>query len=104
MNERINYLTCKKVKFYSRKDEDALFEWISKIECIKKIDLVNNELYMYLASNSLHEYDLRDLLSLLYRYKIDMKQLAQFLTPENKHWFYDNKKAYWFRRVFGNKN
>ena len=29
------YLTCKAVKFYTLKDEDAFFEWIKKIKCIK---------------------------------------------------------------------
>lgn len=96
-------LVCKGVRFGSRKDEDAFFEWIHKIECIDQISAKYDELYLHIASDELHDSDLRDLLALFYRYKIDMKQLARFLTKENKKWFYDNSKAFWHRRVFGIK-
>jgi hypothetical protein len=96
-----NYLTCKQVHFYSYSDEDVFFEWIKKIKCIKSFEGAGDELYLDLVDRKLNEDDLDDLIGLLYRYKIDMKQLAQFLTPENKSWFFDNKKAYWRRRVFG---
>ena len=57
-------------------------------------------LYLYIASGSLHDTDLRDLLGLFYRYKIDMKQLRIFLNDDNKDWFYGNKKAYWHKKIF----
>jgi hypothetical protein len=95
------YLTCKGVRFCARKDEDAFFEWIKKIKCIKSFEGARDELYLDLVDRPLRDKDLDDLIGLLYRYKIDMKQLAQFLTPKNKPWFYDNKKAFWHRRVFG---
>ncbi len=93
-------LICKSVRFYANKDEDAFFEWIKKIECIENTSAKGRELYLHLSCNNLHEYDLRDLLALFYRYKIDMKQLKVFLNKNNKSWFYDNKKAYWHKRVF----
>lgn len=94
-------LVCNQIWYYSRKDEDAFFEWIKKIECIEEISGTGTELYLHIATDDLHDYDLRELLALFYRYKIDMKQLHIFLNKNNKSWFCDNKKAYWHRRVFG---
>ena len=89
------------ISYYSRKDEDAFFEWIKKIDCIEDVGGAGTELYLYIVNIDLHDYDLRELLALFYRYKIEMKQLQIFLNKNNKHWFHDNKKVYWHRRVFG---
>jgi hypothetical protein len=97
-------LICKSVWYYSRLDEDIFFEWISRIKCILKFDGIRDELYLYIKNKRLNNENLRDLLALFYRYKIDMKQLKIFLNKNNKEWFFDNKKAYWHRRVFGNEN
>jgi hypothetical protein len=94
-------LTCKKIKFYSQKDEDVFFEWVKKIECIDKTTATGNELYLHIASNNLEDDDLRDLLGLFCRYKIDMKQLHVFLNKKNKKWFCNkNKKGFWYKKVF----
>lgn len=96
-----NFIRCKRVKFLSNKDEDAFFEWIKKIECIEHFEGAGDELYLDLVNKKLTDNDLLDLIALLYRYKINMKQLQAFLTKNNKSWFYDNKKAYWHKRIFG---
>jgi hypothetical protein len=96
-----NILICKRVTYHSRKDEDAFFEWLKKIECIEEISGAGDELYLHIIADEIHEYDLHDLLGLFARYNIEMSQLARFLTKENKHWFYDNKKAFWRKKVFG---
>ena len=44
--------------------------------------------------------DLRDLAALFFRYGVDMHQLAQFLTEQNRQWFRDPQK-YWYAGVFG---
>lgn len=93
-------LICKSIKFGSQHDEDAFFEWIKKIKCIKNISAAGKELYLH-TNNSLKDENLRDLLALFDRYKINMKQLQVFLNENNKAWFYENKKAYWHKRVFG---
>ena len=80
-----NILICKSVMFYCRKDEDAFFEWINKIDCIDQTSAAGDELYLHIAADDIHDYDLRDLLGLFYRYKIDMKQLARYLTEDNKN-------------------
>lgn len=93
-------LVCKKVKFYGLKDEDAFFEWIKRIECIKDMSAVRDELCLYIPE-VIADDDLRDILALFYRYKIDMKQLARFLNDTNRSWFYEGYKGYWYDNVFG---
>lgn len=77
-------LICKSVRFHCRKDEDAFFEWINKIDCIAKTSATGRELYLHICADVIHDYDLRDILGLFSRYKIDMQQLARFLTNTNK--------------------
>jgi|SRR5579862_2785857 len=101
MNNTNIVLICKSVRFCARKDEDAFFNWIQTIDCIENTSAQGNELYLHIANHSLHDNDLRDLLALFYRYKINMKQLQVFLNEDNKPWFYENKKAYWHKKVFG---
>lgn len=96
-----NILIWKKPKFYSKLDQDAFLEWSKKIECIEAIKNAEQSIYLYIACKELHDHDLRDLLALFYRYKISMKQLRRYLTKQNKYWFYDNKIAYWHKKVFG---
>ena len=96
-----NLLICKSVKYYCLKDEDAFFEWIKKINCINEVSGIGQELYLHISVDKISDQNLDDLIGLFYRYKIDMKQLARFLTNTNKSWFYDNKKAFWHKKVFG---
>lgn len=97
-----NILICN-VKFHSVQDESIFFEWINKIDCIDYASVKDDGIYLYIAADDIHEYSLRDLLGLFYRYDIEMTQLARYLTPEHKSWFYDNKKTYWHKKVFKNK-
>jgi hypothetical protein len=97
-------LVCTDIKFYCLKDEDAFFEWIKKIACITHTSAAGRELYLHISAQKTSDQDLDDLIGLFYRYKVDMAQLAQFLTDDNKVWFHDNKKAFWHKRVFGAKN
>lgn len=84
MHKNENILICKAVRFYCLKDEDAFFEWIQKIDCIDKTSALGRELYLHIAADDIHDYNLRDLIGLFYRYNIEMTQLARFLTDENK--------------------
>jgi len=95
------YLVCKSVCFYSAVDESLFFEWIKRIARIQKVDGAGDEFYLYFKNASISDNDLRDLLAMFYRYKIDMKQLGQFFNEDNKEWFYGKPKGYWHRRVFG---
>ena len=100
MNINENILICKSPRFFGYKDEDAFFEWIKKIKVIDKVSGKGKELYLYLVAEKLDDQDLDDFIGLFYRYKIDMKQLSRFLTDDNKEWFFNNKKAFWHKKVF----
>lgn len=94
-------LVCKGVIFYSIQDEDCFFEWLKKIECIKSISAAGDELYLEIESKDISDEHLRNIIALFYRYKINMKQLQQFLNKENEEWFKGKPKGYWHRRIFG---
>lgn len=94
-----NYLICKSVKFYSHKDESAFFGWIKKIKCIEKFEGARDELYLDLVDRPLNYQDVEDLIALLCRYKIDMKQLQPFLNEDNKNAFDP-----WKKEIFGRTN
>jgi len=96
-------LICSGVRFYCNKDEDAFFDWLNKITCISHTSAAGKELYLHIAAQKISDQDLDDLIGLFYRYKVEMSQLAQFLTGDNKTWFHDNKKAFWHKKVFGAK-
>ncbi len=90
------------MKYYSINDEAAFFEWINKIKSIKKYNGSGDELCLYIKSNRIDDADLREIIGLFYRYKIDMKQLKIFLSKANEEWFYLGKyKAYWHKKIFG---
>lgn len=79
-----NYITCKRVIFYSKLDEDMFFEWIKKINCIKSFEGAGDEMYLDFVESELSYDDMKDIISLLYRYKVDMTQLQPFVNQQNK--------------------
>jgi hypothetical protein len=93
-------LVCKKVKFYFEKDEAAFFEWIEKIKCINHTSAAGDELYLHIKEKEIADDNLRDLIGLFCRYKIDMKQLQIFLNESNKEWFYGRPKGFWHKRIW----
>ena len=56
-NKKENILICKGVRFYCRKDEDAFFEWIKKIDCIDETSASGDELYLHIAADDIHDDD-----------------------------------------------
>ena len=78
------------------KDEDAFFYWIKRINCIKSFEGARDELYLDLVDRELSYDDAKDLIALLYRYKIDMKQLAVFKNDSNQAAFEP-----WQEEIFG---
>ena len=97
-------LVCKSVKYCSLVDEEYFFAWLDKIPSIEKCNGVGYEFYIYFKSSKIPDDDLRELIALFYRYKVDMKQLQVFLNAYNKEWFFGKPKGYWHRRVFGIKS
>ena len=91
-------LKCSNTVFFSQLDEAMFFDALNKISAIKKIEGRGSDLFLSVPSH-LSDKALRDLLGLFFRYELDMRQLAHFLTPKNRSWFRVRKK-YWFKRVF----
>lgn len=94
-------LICKRVTFYSQNDEMVFFEWLKRISCIGEIKGVGDELHLQISRKQISDANLRDLIAIFGRYKINMKQLAQFLNDKNKAWFKGRPKAFWLKKVFG---
>ena len=100
MNKKEKTLIFRSPRFLCYKDEDAFFEWIKKIKAVSGITGQGRDLFLELVTEKLDDQDLDDIIGLFYRYKIDMQNLSCFLTDQNKDWFYDNKKAFWHKKVF----
>lgn len=100
MNKKF-FLTIGSGTFCSSIYEDLFFEWIKKIPSIIDYKGIGKNLFLYFNNKKIKFLDLRELLALFYRYKINMKPLAIFLNKGNKEWFYDGKEAYWHKKVFG---
>lgn len=94
-------LVCKKVMFCSQVDESAFFYFIREIKAVKKFTGVGDEIHLHVSSR-LSKESIRELLSLFYRYKIDMRQFQQFETAQNSDWFRNDMK-YWHKKVFSAK-
>lgn len=95
MHKSYTIISYENVIYFSPEDEDIFFAWIAKITCIKKVDGHN----LLIDAHEISYNNLKNLIGLCSRYKIDMKQLAQFLTSENADWF-KCKSAPWYRRIF----
>jgi len=101
---RKNFLVCKNVKYYSDFDKEGFFEWIDKIKAIVEIEKKDKELYLYFKSKRITDQDLRSLIGLFRRFKIDMKQLKIFVNERNKKWLTHGgktTKGYWYKAIFG---
>ena len=92
-------IICKNVVFYSVNDEVSFFEWVSRINGIKKWEGVVDEVRLHFPKKNVSDQCLRDLTALLYRYNIEMSQLQQFITDKNRDW-YSAPKMYWHKKVF----
>ena len=87
------------VHYYSNNDENAFFDWLKKMNFVTKIHGHINILTIT-VKNDLDEYDLRDLMALFYRYRIDMRSLVKFDRLDFHKWLH-NKTAFWYSEMFG---
>jgi len=94
-------LICKRIAYYSPNDEFAFFDWLKRINCIKEVRGVGDEIHLVLPRRQISDSALRDLISIFERYHIDKKQLSQFLTNRNQAWFKDDPRKFWHKKVFG---
>jgi hypothetical protein len=85
--------------YYSQGDEDAFFGRLKSLPCVTSIRGKPDGLHLTLRAPS--EWQLRELIALLFRYGLDMTPLAALKTDRNQRWFFQNRQAYWHAKVFG---
>jgi hypothetical protein len=93
---------CHKVRFYSPEDETAFFSWAQRIPGVSRVFGEGAEIVLVVRSSSPSEATLRELLALLQRYGVEMRQLGQFLSARNERWFKD-PCGFWYEGVFGDE-
>ena len=84
--------------YFSGNDEIAMFEWLGRIKVVRSVTGRGRSLLIDLQRTPT-DNQLRDLLALFHRYRMDMTPLATLLTHRNRVWF-ASRDAYWFAEVF----
>jgi hypothetical protein len=92
-------LECKRVAFYSQDDEACFFAWAESIPAVLSVSGRGQSVFLAMSSKTIPDRSLRELLALFRRYKISMRQLAQFRSSKNQSWFAAADK-FWFKAVF----
>lgn len=88
-------LDCAGISFGSPLDHKHLRQWALEIPGVVKWDAN----HLVVDCTQVSEASLRDLLALFHRYRIPMKQLAQFRNAANESWF-ASPEMYWYSEVF----
>ncbi|ETI63622.1 hypothetical protein C100_11780 [Sphingobium sp. C100] len=88
------------VIFYHHADERAYFEWLERIPCVASVKGEGSRGLVIKLKRRPGEDDLRQLLALAFRYKLDMRKFAKFESDTNRHWFRD-RRMFWYKHVFG---
>ena len=92
-------IRCKKVTFYSKGDEEMFFNWAKNIKVTNKAFGELDDIVLPVESAIIDDDSLRELIALLHRYNLPLKQLAVFKNANNQAWFYDENK-FWHDEVF----
>jgi hypothetical protein len=92
-------LVASDIAYYSQLDEIAFFDWLNRLDCVKEYRGQAHDLVITLKRPPTKS-DLRDLIALFFRYRADLRQLAQLETKSNRQWL-RNPDAYWNRPMFG---
>lgn len=93
-------LECKAVLFYSAQDEASFFAWAESIPGVSSVFGRDRSIVLSVRSKSVSDRALRELIGLFQRYRVSMRQLAQFRTDKNQSWF-AKPEGFWFRSTFG---
>ena len=91
-------LVASAVTYYSQEDETAFFEWLDRLECVEGYRGELRDLFIALKRRPTRQ-DLRELIALFFRYRVDMRQLTRFETKSNRQWL-RNPEAYWYASMF----
>jgi hypothetical protein len=100
MSDRNESLTlyADSIRFFSKLDEYAFADWLRTIPGFVGMNLVGTALEIEFALPAGDDC-VREIIALFYRYKIDMRQLAQLENAANSKWM-RSKNYYWATQVF----
>ncbi len=79
-------LVCDNAHFKTDIDKEIFIRFINRISSVEELDDFGKKLHVYVKSTVIPNDDLKDLLTLFYKYKINMKQLNVFINKKNKAW------------------
>jgi len=98
----MNFITLygNKIAWLSYLDRYIFFEWTRHISSITSVRKEDDTIYIEIVNTHIPDEDLRKLIALFFRYNLCVKQLAVFFNEHNRHWFYDNPKAFWHEKIF----
>jgi hypothetical protein len=86
-------------RYFAYGDEKAFFGWLESIPCVASVGGRLRDIHIKLKRQP-GDSDLRELIALFSRYRMNMRRLAVYRTARNAHWF-DDPKMYWHAKVFG---
>lgn len=86
--------------FYSLTDEDYFVDWFEKIDALVSTAAELRDIMLYFHSAVIPDTDLRELIALFTRYRLDMRGLSVFLNDSNRSWL-ANPEKFWFAGIFG---
>jgi hypothetical protein len=86
--------------YFSALDEKMQFDWLASIPCVSDVGGKSSDMHITLKRLP-GEMDLRELIAIFHRYRMDMTPLATLKSSRNRKWFFENKNAYWHAEVFG---
>lgn len=92
-------LEATRVRFYSKGDEAAFFDWLKNMSFIESIEGHGATLYIKVDILAVDEEGLRELIAIFHRYCIDMRQFVVFDTDRFSGWF-RCPSSYWHKAVF----
>ena len=92
-------LRAHRLSFFSQTDETAFFHWLGLLKDVAVGRGDGDTIFIDVHSNKIDDEQLRELIALFHRYRIDMRQLLVFENRSNKGWL-RAKEAYWYEAVY----
>ena len=89
-------LRAKDLMFFSDMDEENFINWAESIQSVRE-SFGELDSIILMVDENCSEGDLREIISLFYRYNVDLRQVSVF---KNKYPWINNKKMYWYKKMF----
>lgn len=93
-------LIARRVTFFTQRDEEIFFGWLHKINIVGNVSGSSREIVIEILEEEISDLDLKELITIFWRYRLDHRQLSMFVHDRNRKWFADPGMV-WHRRIFG---